>query len=79
MHLLPLLEGAACRGSETEIFYAEAGPAVSRAKLVCAMCRERVGCRRWGLEREEFGIWGGMTARERARERRIRGIRLQSG
>lgn len=72
----PRLEAAACRGTTTELFYAEAGPAVSHAKLLCSACVERAGCARWGLEREEFGIWGGMTARERARERRIRGIRL---
>lgn len=76
LETLPRLESAACRGAETELFYAESGPAVSRAKLVCGACPERVTCARWGLEREEFGIWGGMTARERARERRIRGIRL---
>jgi WhiB family transcriptional regulator, redox-sensing transcriptional regulator len=71
------MESAACRGAETEIFYAEAGPAVSRAKLVCAACSDRAECAQWGLAKEEFGIWGGLTARERARERRIRGIRLQ--
>ena len=73
---VPRLESAACRGAQTEIFYAESGPAVSRAKLVCAACPDRIACRRWGIEREEFGIWGGLTARERARERRIHGIRL---
>ena len=77
MDTCPRWESAACRGAETEIFYAESGPAVSRAKLVCAGCRERETCASWGIAREEFGIWGGMTARERARERRLRGIRLQ--
>ena len=74
--LVPQLDAAACRGIDTDVFYAEAGPAVAWAKLICRGCAARERCLAWGLAREEFGIWGGLTARERARERRERGMRL---
>lgn len=72
----PRPSAAACQGIDTELFYADAGPAVAWAKLFCRVCAERSACRDWGLAREEFGIWGGLTARERARVRREEGIRL---
>lgn len=74
--MYPYLEEAACRGLDPEMFYAEGGAAVARAKAVCATCPIRPKCLEWAIIREEFGVWGGTTARERAALRRERGVRL---
>lgn len=74
--MFPYLEDAACRGRDLDLFYAESGPAVTKAKASCAVCPVVRECRDWAVTREEFGIWGGTTARERVGIRRERGLRL---
>jgi WhiB family redox-sensing transcriptional regulator len=74
--MFPYLDEAACRGIDPELFYAESGAAIMRAKSFCAQCSVRDKCLEWGVKREEFGVWGGTTARERAALRRQRGVRL---
>jgi WhiB family transcriptional regulator, redox-sensing transcriptional regulator len=74
--MFPYLDDAACRGLDPELFYAEGGAAVARAKGVCAECQLQPKCLEWAIKREEFGVWGGTTARERAAIRRERGVRL---
>jgi WhiB family transcriptional regulator, redox-sensing transcriptional regulator len=74
--MYPFLEEASCRGLDPELFYAEGGASVARAKAVCAICPLRSKCLDWAIAREEFGVWGGTTARERAAIRRERGVRL---
>ena len=76
--VFPEFVDAACRGSDPELFYAEAGAAVLRAKATCASCDVRERCLEWAVKREEFGVWGGTTARERAALRREYGLRLMS-
>jgi len=74
--MYPFLENAACRGNDPELFYAEGGGSVAKAKSICAECSLRPKCLEWAIAREEFGVWGGTTARERAAIRRERGVRL---
>ena len=74
--MYPYLDGAACEGVDSELFYAEGGAAIARAKAICANCEVRDRCLEWAINREEFGVWGGTTARERAAIRRQRGVRL---
>lgn len=74
--MFPYLEDAACRGLDPELFYAESGSTVVKAKAVCGACDCRERCLEWAIRREEFGVWGGTTARERAGIRRERGLRL---
>ncbi|MHB8513255.1 MAG: WhiB family transcriptional regulator [Actinomycetota bacterium] len=74
--MFPFLDNAACEGLDPELFYAEGGQAIARAKSVCANCEARQRCLEWAIKREEFGVWGGTTARERASIRRQRGVRL---
>jgi WhiB family redox-sensing transcriptional regulator len=74
--MFPYLEEAACHGLDPELFYAESGSAIVRAKSFCASCDVRERCLEWAIRREEFGVWGGTTARERAALRRERGLRL---
>lgn len=61
-----------CRQVGGEVFYPEKGDSVSTraAKSVCMGCPVLVDCREYALEaREPFGIWGGMSARDRRRLR----------
>ncbi len=36
-----------------------------RAKAICATCPVLAECREWAIVHERFGIWGGLTERER--------------
>ncbi|GHF27936.1 hypothetical protein GCM10018790_01660 [Kitasatospora xanthocidica] len=69
------LRGAACADVDTELFYPdpeEIGAAAAewaerRSKMVCAGCPVRTMCLELALERhEKHGIFGGLTAAERA-------------
>jgi WhiB family transcriptional regulator, redox-sensing transcriptional regulator len=56
---------AACRGTDPDALFVQ-GAAQNRAKLVCVGCPVRTECLADALDnRIEFGVWGGMTERER--------------
>ncbi len=56
---------AACRGSDPDTLFVQ-GAAQNRAKAVCMGCSVRTECLADALDnRVEFGVWGGMTERER--------------
>ncbi|MBD0293166.1 MAG: WhiB family transcriptional regulator [Jiangellaceae bacterium] len=56
---------AACGRAEPDALFVP-GAAQNRAKAVCMGCRVRTECLANALDnRIEFGIWGGMTERER--------------
>jgi WhiB family redox-sensing transcriptional regulator len=56
---------AACRTADSEMLFADTA-ALGRAKALCARCPVRTECLAEALDnRIEFGVWGGMTARER--------------
>lgn len=74
--MFPYLDDAACRGDDSELFYMESASAIMQAKQICAACCVAEQCLAWAIKREEFGVWGGTTARERAAIRRERGMRL---
>lgn len=74
--MFPYLDDAACRGLDPELFYAEGNAAIAEAKTHCDVCPVQRPCLEWAITREEFGVWGGTTARERAALRRERGMRL---
>ncbi len=55
----------ACRRSNHDELFVQ-GAAQNRAKAVCASCPVRTECLADALDnRVEFGVWGGMTERER--------------
>ena len=74
--MFPYLDEASCRGYDPDMFYAESGASIMKAKQLCGTCSVRERCLEWAIKREEFGVWGGTTARERAALRRERGLRL---
>lgn len=56
---------AACRGVDPDRLFVQ-GAAQNRAKTICASCRVRPECLADALDNGiEFGVWGGMTERER--------------
>jgi len=58
-------ESAACRRSDPDALFVQ-GAAQNRAKSVCLGCPVRTECLADALDhRIEFGVWGGMTERER--------------
>ncbi|MEW5539360.1 WhiB family transcriptional regulator [Streptomyces cyaneofuscatus] len=58
-------ENAACRSADPEELFADSA-AQSRAKAVCGGCPVRAECLAEALDnRVQFGVWGGMTERER--------------
>jgi len=58
-------ERAACRTSDPEDLFVS-GAAQHRAKRICASCPVRMECLTEALDNGlEFGVWGGLTERER--------------
>ena len=56
---------AACRNDAPDSLFVQ-GAAQNRAKSVCLGCPVRTECLADSLDnRVEFGVWGGMTERER--------------
>ncbi len=66
---------ANCMGVDPDLFFPERGASTKEAKEVCRGCVVREDCLEFALRNsEKFGIWGGMSERERRRVRRARAI-----
>jgi WhiB family redox-sensing transcriptional regulator len=64
---------ANCLGVDTDLFFRERGASTREAKEVCKGCIVRGECLEYALANgEKFGIWGGLSERERRRLRRQR-------
>ena len=64
---------AACAELDPDIFFPERGGSSKAARAVCARCPVVEDCLTYALEnREEYGIWGGTSERERRGLRRHR-------
>ncbi|CAB4549951.1 unannotated protein [freshwater metagenome] len=62
-----------CLGVDPDLFFPERGASTKDAKAVCQGCIVREDCLEYALtNREKFGIWGGLSERERRRIRRER-------
>ena len=60
-----------CAQTDPEVFFPELGGTPRHAKAVCRCCAARDDCLTWAMEtREPWGVWGGLTERERMRLRR---------
>lgn len=61
------------QGVDPDLFFPERGASTEEAKAVCAGCAVREQCLEFALTNgEKFGIWGGLSERERRRIRRER-------
>ncbi len=66
---------ANCLGVDPDLFFPERGASTREAKAVCRGCVVREDCLEYALDNgEKFGIWGGMSERERRRIRRERAL-----
>ncbi|MGH7744327.1 MAG: WhiB family transcriptional regulator [Candidatus Dormibacteria bacterium] len=71
-------DNALCAQTDPEAFFPEKGDPNMAAKKVCFRCDVRAECLEYALNnREHFGIWGGLSALQRNRLRRDRGIEHQ--
>jgi WhiB family redox-sensing transcriptional regulator len=62
---------AVCAETDPEVFFPEKGGSVAQAKKVCAGCDFTEECLQYALDNgERFGIWGGLSERERRLLRR---------
>lgn len=62
---------ALCSQTDPEAFFPEKGGSTREAKRVCLGCEVRQECLEYALTHDErFGIWGGLSERERRRVKR---------
>ena len=63
---------AKCLDADPEAFFPEKGGSTREAKRICSICPVREECLEYALANEErFGIWGGLSERERRRAKRL--------
>lgn len=63
---------AKCLDADPEAFFPEKGGSTREAKRVCGACPVREECLDYALANDErFGIWGGLSERERRRAKRL--------
>ena len=63
---------ALCAQTDPEAFFPEKGGSTRDAKRVCEACPVQTECLDYAMSKDEkFGIWGGLSERERRRLRRL--------
>lgn len=68
-----------CLGVDPDLFFPERGASTREAKEVCRSCVVQNDCLEYALQNgEKFGIWGGMSERERRRIRRQRALEREA-
>ena len=66
---------ANCLEQNPDLFFPERGASTKEAKAVCQGCEVRGDCLEYALANgEKFGIWGGLSDRERRRILRQRAL-----
>ncbi len=77
---LPVLDGAACKGADSDLFFGPDAEFVTsrrereaQAKAICAACPVRPDCLTFALDTGQvYGVWGGLNEDERRALRRQR-------
>ncbi|MCP2637502.1 WhiB family transcriptional regulator [Microbacterium sp. HD4P20] len=65
---------ALCAQTDPEAFFPEKGGSTRDAKRICTSCDVRDQCLEYALQNDErFGIWGGLSERERRKLKRRAG------
>lgn len=66
---------ARCPETDPELFFPETGGSARQARVVCQECEVRTECLAEALRRgERFGIWGGVSERDRRKLGKALGI-----
>ena len=69
---LPWQEQALCAYVDPDVFFPEKGGSSREAKRICGQCSVQPECLEYALANDErFGIWGGLSERERRRLKRL--------
>ncbi|HUH06492.1 MAG TPA: WhiB family transcriptional regulator [Egibacteraceae bacterium] len=69
---LPWAGQAKCLQADPDTFFPEKGGSTREAKRICIGCEVRDECLEYALANDErFGIWGGMSERERRKLKRL--------
>lgn len=64
-------EEALCAQTGGDFFFPEPGSSVREAKRICGLCPIRATCLEYALSHDmRFGVWGGMSEKERLALRR---------
>jgi len=67
------IKQARCRGEDVSLFFPANGVRPKEALEMCEGCCVRSQCLEWALvNNTHFGVWGGMTERQRFAEKRRR-------
>ncbi|GAA3730383.1 WhiB family transcriptional regulator [Leifsonia bigeumensis] len=67
----PWMDDALCAQTDPDAFFPDKGGSTRNAKSICVSCEVRAQCLAYALEHgERFGIWGGLSERERRTLRR---------
>ncbi|GAT02314.1 WhiB family transcriptional regulator [Mycolicibacterium fortuitum subsp. acetamidolyticum] len=62
---------AVCSQTDPDAFFPEKGGSTREAKRICQGCPAKDACLQWAIDHDErFGIWGGLSERERRRLKR---------
>ncbi|MFE4369513.1 WhiB family transcriptional regulator [Streptomyces sp. NPDC056835] len=70
-HELSWQESALCAQTGPEFFFPAPGSSTREAKRLCGACEGRVACLQYALANDErFGVWGGLSEKERQNLRR---------
>lgn len=63
-----------CAGSDPDLWFSVGALQHKQAKTICRQCPVRTSCLEYAMEEPvDHGIWGGLTERERRRQRRKSG------
>jgi WhiB family redox-sensing transcriptional regulator len=72
------MDQALCAQTDPEAFFPEKGGSTREAKKVCKSCEVRDECLAWAIENKvRFGIWGGLSDRERRKLEKLADINAQ--
>ncbi|MEU6929481.1 WhiB family transcriptional regulator [Streptomyces sp. NPDC046385] len=67
-------EDALCAQAGPEFFFPAPGSSTREAKQLCGACPGRAACLEYALTHDErFGVWGGLSEKERISLKRRRG------
>jgi WhiB family redox-sensing transcriptional regulator len=70
-HELSWQEGALCAQTGADFFFPAPGASTREAKRLCGACDGREACLAYALTNDErFGVWGGLSEKERQQLRR---------
>lgn len=59
-------EQANCKGTDGDEFFPDKGGSTRFAKRICARCEVTTECLEYALDTDQrFGVWGGLSERER--------------